>query len=85
MADHPADSEPIDHPAHYGGKDNPYEHVKVAQAWGLNYVLGSATKYICRAGKKPGVDALTDLKKALFWLQHEIKRLERERRRPNAK
>lgn len=70
-------SDPVDHPEHYGGVDNPYEHVKVAEAWGLNYVLGNATKYICRAGKKPGVDALTDLRKALFWVQYEVDRLEK--------
>ena len=67
----------IQHPAHYGGVANPYEHVKVVEAWGLNYALGSATKYLCRAGKKPSVSALEDLRKARFWIQHEIDRLER--------
>lgn len=70
--------ETIDHPSHYGG-DTVHEHVKCITAWGLNYVLGSATKYICRAGKKNAVDPIEDLKKAAFWINYEIKRLEAER------
>lgn len=30
----------VDHPAHYGGKDNPYEAIKVIEAWGLGFCLG---------------------------------------------
>jgi len=67
----------VNHPAHYGGGDNPYEHIKVCDAWGLNYRLGNATKYICRAGKK-SPNAIEDLKKALWYIQSEIERLENE-------
>lgn len=42
----------IDHPAHYGGADNPYEAIKVIEAWDLGFCLGNCVKYICRAGKK---------------------------------
>ena len=63
-------SEKIDHPAHYGGKGNPYEAIKVIEAWGLNFRLGNAVKYISRAGKKG--DMLEDLKKAAWYLQREI-------------
>lgn len=73
-------SEAVNHPAHYGGEGNPYEHIKVVEAWGLNYALGSATKYICRAHKKG--DVIENLRKALFWVQHEVDRLEKERRPP---
>ena len=66
--------ESVEHPAHYGGKDDPYEHIKVVQAWGLNYQLGNATKYIARAGKKTA-NPLEDLKKARFYLDYEIQRL----------
>lgn len=47
-----------------GGKDNPYETVKVIKAWGLfnDFLLGSVIKYISRAGKKD--DYLEDLEKA---------------------
>lgn len=70
--------ETIDHPNHYGGKDNPHEHVKVAEALGWNYAVASATKYLWRMGKKPGVAQLEDLRKAAWWLNHEIERIERE-------
>jgi len=63
----------VNHPAHYGG-DTVYEHIKVVEAWGLNYALGNATKYIMRAGKKTD-NPLEDLHKAIWYIQHEIKRL----------
>lgn len=65
-------TEAVNHPAHYGGADNPYEHIKVSRAWSLNYELGNATKYICRAGKKN--DAIEDLKKAAWYIHAEIQR-----------
>jgi len=37
---------------------------------GLNYHLGNAIKYICRAGFKD--DRITDLKKAIHYLQNEL-------------
>ena len=67
--------EKVDHPAHYGGADNVYEHIRVVDAWGLNYRLGNATKYICRAGKKDPATMVEDLEKALLYLQVEMMRL----------
>jgi hypothetical protein len=72
--------ERVDHPAHYGGGDNPYEAIKVIEAWDLGFCLGNAVKYVCRAGKKPDTDALDDLKKARWYLDREIKRIEEESR-----
>lgn len=68
--------EQVNHPDHYGG-DTVYEVIKVLEAWGLNENarLWNAVKYIARAGKKSG-DPLTDLKKARFYLEREIKQLE---------
>lgn len=45
-------TEKVDHPQHYGGKDNPYEAIKVIEAWNLGFNLGNTVKYISRAGKK---------------------------------
>lgn len=75
----PAKKEAVNHPAHYGGKDNPYEAIKVIEAWGLNFSLGSAVKYICRAGKKSGF--IEDLRKSCWYVSREIQRLERENER----
>lgn len=67
--------ESVNHPQHYGGAENPYEHIKVCDAWGLNYRLGNATKYIARAGKKDPAKTLEDLEKAKWYIQSEIDRL----------
>lgn len=71
--------EAVNHPPHYGG-DTTYEHIKVVRAWGLNYELGNATKYICRAGKKDQSKTLEDLEKAVWYLQAEIERRRQERK-----
>jgi hypothetical protein len=62
--------ETVNHPAHYGGEGNPYEAIKVIEAWELGFNLGNAVKYISRAGKKG--DRLEDLKKAAWYLNREI-------------
>jgi hypothetical protein len=63
-------SEAVNHPAHYGGEQNPYEAIKVIEAWGLGFCLGNALKYISRAERKG--NALEDLEKARWYLDHEI-------------
>lgn len=68
-------TESVNHPSHYGGADNPYEAIKVVEAWDLNFCLGNVVKYISRAGKKG--DALEDLKKARWYLDREITNLEK--------
>ena len=65
----------INHPPHYGGEDNPYEAIKVIEAHSLNFSLGSAIKYILRAGKKKGESPLDDLQKAAWYINREIERL----------
>lgn len=69
-------NESVDHPNHYGGKDNEYEAIKVIDAWNLGFSLGNTVKYISRAGKKDPSKELEDLKKAAWYLQHHITRLE---------
>jgi hypothetical protein len=75
-ADRAGEMNEIDHPEHYGG-DTTYEAIKVIEAWGLNFNLGNAVKYVCRAGKKPGTSLLRDLGKAAWYLQREIQTLQR--------
>ena len=53
------EKEAVNHPAHYGGEDNPYEAIKVIDAWGLGFCLGNTVKYIARAGYK--TSAVDDL------------------------
>ena len=65
----------IDHPKHYGGEDNPYEAIKVIEAWNLNFHLGNVVKYISRAGKKGSITE--DLKKAQWYLNRAIDQSEK--------
>jgi hypothetical protein len=71
--------EMVNHPSHYGGEENVYEVVKVAEAWGLDYdaYLFNVVKYVARAGKKEASKELQDLKKALWYLDRKIKNLEK--------
>lgn len=74
--------ENINHPKHYGGESNPYEAIKVIEAWELGFNLGNTTKYISRAGKKlrPGKELekhVEDLKKAKWYLEREIENLQK--------
>lgn len=70
--------EAVNHPAHYGGAENPYEAIKVIEAWDLNFNLGNVVKYICRAGKKDQNPLLGDLEKAREYLDFEIERRVRQ-------
>lgn len=69
-------AEAVDHPTHYGGEDNPYEAIKVIEAWELGFNLGNTVKYISRVGKKDST--VTDLKKARWYLDREIQNLSKE-------
>jgi hypothetical protein len=40
--------------------------------WKLNYHLGCAVKYICRAGYKDANSKASDLKKAIHYLENEL-------------
>tara|TARA_R110000796_G_scaffold237092_1_gene356930 strand:- start:338 stop:565 length:228 start_codon:yes stop_codon:yes gene_type:complete len=66
--------EKVNHPDHYGGEGNPYEAIKVIEAWDLNFHLGNVVKYISRAGKK-SENNIEDLKKAEWYLNRYIKLL----------
>lgn len=73
-----AQREAVKNPAYYGGVDNPYEVIKVCEAWGLDNdaYLFNVAKYIARAGKKDPQKELEDLKKAAFYLNRKIYNLE---------
>lgn len=73
----------VNNPAHYGGKNNQYEAIKVIDAWGLGFSLGNTIKYISRAGKKNPDAELEDLKKAKWYLEHHIENLEKIKEQQN--
>jgi len=64
----------VAHPAHYAGNDGKCEAIEVIEAHNLNFALGSAVKYILRAGRKPGAALSEDLRKAVWFIEREIER-----------
>jgi hypothetical protein len=71
--------EMVYNPSHYGGADNPYEVIKVCEAWSLDKdaYLFNVVKYVARAGKKNPEKEIEDLKKALFYLDRKIQNLQK--------
>jgi hypothetical protein len=62
----------VNHPPHYtAGK---FEVIDVIEDWGLGFNLGNTVKYVARSGHKGS--RLEDLKKARWYLDREIGRLE---------
>lgn len=58
----------VNHPKHYQG--NKFEVIDIIEDFDLNFSLGSAIKYILRAGKKD--ERNQDLEKAIWYLQREL-------------
>jgi hypothetical protein len=65
--------ETVNHPVHYGGVDDPYEVIKVLEAWRLtsDAYLFNVVKYIARHEQKG--TPLQDLEKARWYLDRKIK------------
>jgi len=68
-----APDDPVNHPTHYRSPSG-VECIDVVEH--LPFCRGAAIKYIWRAGLKTE-DALTDLRKSLWFVQREIARLEK--------
>lgn len=67
-----AKHDPVNHPPHYTGHASGVECIEITEH--LNFCLGNAMKYLWRAGLKN--DAIEDLKKARWYIDREIARLE---------
>ena len=63
----------VNHPPHYKS-DSGIESIDVIEGFGLNFHLGNVIKYILRHNKKG--KPLEDLKKARWYLDREIEKLE---------
>lgn len=71
-----AEDDPVDHPQHYRSHPSGVECITVTEH--LNFCIGNAVKYLWRAGLKG--DAIEDLRKARWYVDREISRLEAEAR-----
>ena len=67
----------INHPSHY---TQGIECMDYIESHGLNYARGNVVKYVTRAGLKDATKEVEDLKKARWYLDREISRVERTRK-----
>ncbi len=63
----------VNHPPHYTGHPSGTECIEVTEH--MNFCRGNAMKYLWRAGEKG--DEIEDLKKARWYIDREIRRLEK--------
>ena len=66
----------VNHPDHYNhGKIEVIDFIEDKE---LGFHLGNAVKYISRAGRKNSDKTVEDLRKAVWYINRQIQRLERE-------
>lgn len=71
-------SDNVNHPSHYAdGWSNGAEVIDITEH--LNFCKGNAIKYLARAGRKDPDKELEDLRKAAWYVQREIERVEGSR------
>jgi hypothetical protein len=63
----------VNHPPHYTSSQSGIECIEVTEH--MNFCLGNAMKYLWRAGLKGS--KVEDLRKAIWYIQREIDRIER--------
>ena len=66
--------DPVNHPAHYTEHPSGVEAITITEHYNFN--VGNAIKYLWRAGLKTE-DATQDLRKAAWYINREIQRLEK--------
>lgn len=71
-----AAGDPVNHPNHYTSHPSGVEVIQITEH--MNFCLGNAIKYILRAEHKG--NQIQDLKKASWYINREIARLENEQR-----
>jgi hypothetical protein len=71
--------ETVNHPAHYN--TSAIEVIDAIEAWGLGFNTGNAVKYLARAGKKDPAKTIEDLEKGRWYINREITRLGKLRKK----
>ena len=66
-------SDPVNHPKHYNSHPSGVEAITITEHMSFN--IGNAIKYLWRADHKNGLE---DLRKAAWYVNREILRLEAE-------
>ena len=75
MSENSLQPDSINKPPHY--TFSKIEVIEAIEAWQLPYHLGNVVKYVARAGRKDATKLLEDLKKARWYLDRYIQRLEK--------
>jgi hypothetical protein len=68
-------SDMVNHPPHYTSDPSGVECIQITRH--RNFNVGNAIKYLWRAGIKDDAKQIEDLKKAIFYINDEINRLEK--------
>ena len=71
----PKANDEINHPSHYTAGS--IEVIDFLDAWDFPFHLANAIKYICRAGRKDKNALVTDLKKAVWYINRYIDYVEK--------
>jgi hypothetical protein len=66
----------VNHPPHYISDPSGVECIEITRH--RNFNIGNAIKYLWRAGIKDDSKQIEDLKKAVFYINDEIKRLQEQ-------
>lgn len=74
MAGSPIKPDQVNHPVHYTSDPSGVECIQVTRH--RNFNIGNAIKYLWRAGLKDSQAHVQDLRKAIFYIEDEIRRLE---------
>ncbi len=69
----PEEEAATNHPPHYTSHPSGVECIEITRHHG--FCIGNAIKYLWRQGAKDGEPSIKDLKKALWYIEDEIKRL----------
>lgn len=64
--------EEVNHPQHYNAGDIEHCEYVEDQGWADGYYPGQVTKYLARAGRKPGQEADKDLEKARWYMNRWV-------------
>ena len=72
------DHDPVNHPKHYTSDPSGVECIQVTRH--RNFNIGNAIKYLWRNGLKDGNDSVQELRKAAWYINDEIERIEGKRK-----
>ena len=71
-------SDLVNHPTHYNSHPSGVEAIEITQH--MNFCKGNAMKYLWRAGIKDSQKEIEDLRKAIWYIEKEILRLQEPKR-----